>query len=337
MPLRLPLYLLRELRLKECVGKAGPADCSNKALLFESRVGSVFLSIFEDGTNPLHERNMGMIYALGPKGHGGGGPKGRLNEPTFDEKAFIKTIVDIGSSTVAIINSYNNSCPAETPKIEEVRWCLLSGGSYRHPKVSKVEVATAIIEGISLPFAGEKLSATFEYDDDAFKTAGQKYEKDRSTNTTNKGNLPTTEDQSAFLSEINNMLTLTDTSQANDETEGLLQLIDIELDVTKKYKPLSVATDCSGYETVLEALRCLKRPIDYLSSSDNWSVAKKSIQANHNPKTFYDDLTYRDNTVLESPDLYVAGFPCQPFSQAGLGKGFDDKENGTIFFISRTT
>ena len=67
-------------------------------------------------------------------------------------------------------------------------------------------------------------------------------------------------------------------------------------------------------------------------SSDNWTAAKKAIQANTKPTVFYDDLKTRDNSTLEPPDLYVAGFPCQPFSQAGLGKGFNDVENGSIFF-----
>lgn len=90
-------------------------------------------------------------------------------------------------------------------------------------------------------------------------------------------------------------------------------------------------------ETPALALKNLGVPVDHLFACDVNKHAKSTILANFPPKVWYDDLTTRDNTSAAKADLYVAGFPCQPFSTAGKQQGFADKlGRGTIFFKVRS-
>ena len=69
-----------------------------------------------------------------------------------------------------------------------------------------------------------------------------------------------------------------------------------------------------------------------IMASDICEPARETYKHNHKLEPL-GDICEIDPTTLDSYDILTAGFPCQPFSQAGYRKGFkDEKDNrGTMF------
>ena len=95
----------------------------------------------------------------------------------------------------------------------------------------------------------------------------------------------------------------------------------------KKYlRGIDLFCGIGGFRLAME-----RNGIECVFSSDIDLYAQKTYEANFN------DIPFGDITKIEAKDIppfdiLTAGFPCQPFSYAGQGMGFEDETRGTLFF-----
>jgi len=87
---------------------------------------------------------------------------------------------------------------------------------------------------------------------------------------------------------------------------------------------INVGTDCSGIEAPIEALKKIKSKyginFNHSFSSETNEYAIECIKENNNPEILFGDIQKRNIKDVPDIDVYVSGFPCQPYSRANKFK-----------------
>lgn len=128
-------------------------------------VGSVFVVIFKKRFPFKNDRNMGMVYVVGPKGKNFG-----------SGESFLAAVEDTAENLMTALCDYNGYVKRETVRknhrMNICRICLFSGGIFKPPNVKKFSVAKAILNGLAKGYRhGASPRLNFAYDEDAFKEA----------------------------------------------------------------------------------------------------------------------------------------------------------------------
>lgn len=164
--------LSKDQEYKGCLDKLGLAACfaapgyDGK----EGEFGSVCIDVFKPGYGPRNEKNVAMAYIVGPLGAGCSRKVSGV-ELCAEKQDFLARVEGVAVRAIETVAFYNKMVKdrpdlQQLPPIEDLRWCLVSGGVYRHHEATKLDVARATLRamnGVRLAEAAE-FRVTFTYD-----------------------------------------------------------------------------------------------------------------------------------------------------------------------------
>lgn len=97
--------------------------------------------------------------------------------------------------------------------------------------------------------------------------------------------------------------------------------------MSKRYTFIDLFAGLGGFHKALEALGCV-----CVFASELKEDLRKLYHINYPTTLIEGDITKIAPKDIPAHDILCAGFPCQPFSQAGKRQGFnDEKERGNLF------
>jgi DNA (cytosine-5)-methyltransferase 1 len=97
----------------------------------------------------------------------------------------------------------------------------------------------------------------------------------------------------------------------------------------RKIKIIDLFAGIGGIRLGFE--KASKNNIECVFTSEWNKFSAQTYLENFNDFSIHGDITQINENLIPEHDILLAGFPCQPFSQAGLKKGFSDTR-GTLFF-----
>lgn len=117
-------------------------------------------------------------------------------------------------------------------------------------------------------------------------------------------------------------------------TEKVPNWTEVSVKVAVPGTRIHVETECSGLESVMVAMKQMglggAAKLRFCTEIDEH--AQKMILSHSTPDILYKDIKQRPVEEMPTCDIYVVGFPCQPYSGVGLNQGTKDvKGRGKIF------
>ncbi len=128
------------------------------------------------------------------------------------------------------------------------------------------------------------------------------------------------EDNKSFITSLSKQIEMFQRYNTKEQIANMQQKYSL-----KGYKFIDLFAGIGGIRTAFDRL---KANCVFSSEWDKFSQITYEANFGHKP---FGDITKISAEEIPSFDILLAGFPCQPFSNAGHKKGFEDTR-GTLFF-----